>query len=196
MTAVPWLMCVAEFLRHSHHGLFFSVPHGRPAHLLWTGQVRSTVLPFTLSVTIITNYVNTRLTERVPVSSRPSKRKMQNVANLGIGLSMLLYLISALFGYLTFYGKSSPFPTTTLSLRLLGSASFSSDRMPAFIAHVESELLLGYDMYLPHDMLVMTVRLAILLSVLLTVPLIQFPVSTPIAESEKWAPSPCSSSCF
>lgn len=177
-------MCVAEFLRHSHHGLFFSVPHGRPAHLLRTGQVRSTVLPFTLNVIIITNYVNTRLTEWVPVSSRPSKRKMQSVANLGIGLSMLLYLISALFGYLTFYGRSAHFPTATLSLRLLASASFSSDRIPAFIAHVESELLLGYDKYLRHDMVVMTVRLAILLDVLLTVPLIQFPVSTPIAESE------------
>lgn len=42
---------------------------------------------------------------------------------------------------------------------------------------MDSELLLGYDKYLPHDMLVMTVRLAILLSVLLTVPLINFPVS-------------------
>lgn len=49
-----------------------------------------------------------------------------------------------------------------------------------FIDHVESELLLGYDMYMPRDIMVMTVRLAILLSVLLTVPLIHFPVSTRI----------------
>lgn len=76
---------------------------------------------------------------------RPTKARMQNVTNVGISLSFLLYLISALFGYLTFY------------------------------AHVESELLLGYDMYLPRDIMVMTVRLAILLSVLLTVPLIHFP---------------------
>lgn len=76
---------------------------------------------------------------------RPSKGKMQNVANVSISFSMLLYLVSAIFGYLTFYG------------------------------HVDSELLLGYDKYLPHDMMVMTVRLAILLSVLLTVPLINFP---------------------
>lgn len=46
-----------------------------------------------------------------------------------------------------------------------------------FTAHVESELLLGYSTYLPRDVLVMTVRFAILLSVLLTVPLIHFPVS-------------------
>lgn len=76
---------------------------------------------------------------------RPTKARMQNVTNVGISLSFLLYLISALFGYLTFY------------------------------AHVESELLLGYDKYLPRDILVMTVRLAILFSVLLTVPLIHFP---------------------
>ncbi|XP_035530636.1 probable sodium-coupled neutral amino acid transporter 6 isoform X2 [Morone saxatilis] len=76
---------------------------------------------------------------------RPTKSRMQNVTNISISLSFLLYLISALFGYLTFY------------------------------AHVNSELLLGYDIYMPRDIMVMTVRLAILLSVLLTVPLIHFP---------------------
>ncbi|CAG5866448.1 unnamed protein product [Menidia menidia] len=76
---------------------------------------------------------------------RPTKARMQNVANISIGLSFLLYFISALFGYLTFY------------------------------SHVDSELLLGYDTYLPRDIMVMTVRLAILLAVLLTVPLIHFP---------------------
>ncbi|XP_017266623.1 probable sodium-coupled neutral amino acid transporter 6 [Kryptolebias marmoratus] len=76
---------------------------------------------------------------------RPSKARMQNVSNIGIGLSFLLYFVSALFGYLTFYG------------------------------HVESELLLGYNVYLPRDIMVTTVRVAILLSVLLTVPLIHFP---------------------
>ncbi|XP_060727617.1 probable sodium-coupled neutral amino acid transporter 6 isoform X3 [Tachysurus vachellii] len=76
---------------------------------------------------------------------RPTKRRMQNVANVSISLSFLVYLVSALFGYLTFYG------------------------------HVDSELLRGYDIYLPRDVLVMSVRLAILLAVLFTVPLIHFP---------------------
>uniref|UniRef100_A0A3B1IPZ0 Solute carrier family 38 member 6 n=1 Tax=Astyanax mexicanus TaxID=7994 RepID=A0A3B1IPZ0_ASTMX len=76
---------------------------------------------------------------------RPTKRRMQNVANVSISLSFLVYLVSALFGYLTFY------------------------------AQVESQLLLGYDAYLPHDVLVTVVRLFILLAVLLTVPLIHFP---------------------
>ncbi|KAJ0062639.1 hypothetical protein NL108_004245, partial [Boleophthalmus pectinirostris] len=76
---------------------------------------------------------------------RPTKTRMQRVTNISIGLSFILYLVSALFGYLTFY------------------------------THVDSELLQGYDTYLPRDVVVMTVRIAILLSVLLTVPLIHFP---------------------
>ncbi|XP_066535400.1 probable sodium-coupled neutral amino acid transporter 6 isoform X2 [Hoplias malabaricus] len=76
---------------------------------------------------------------------RPTKRKMQNVANVSISLSFLVYLVSALFGYLTFYDR------------------------------VNSQLLLGYDNYLPWDVLVTTVRLLILMAVLLTVPLIHFP---------------------
>uniref|UniRef100_A0A8D2ALG8 Solute carrier family 38 member 6 n=1 Tax=Sciurus vulgaris TaxID=55149 RepID=A0A8D2ALG8_SCIVU len=75
----------------------------------------------------------------------PSKKRMQNVTNTAIALSFLIYFISALFGYLTFYDK------------------------------VESELLQGYSKYLPHDVVVMTVKLCILFAVLLTVPLIHFP---------------------
>ncbi|XP_009004377.1 LOW QUALITY PROTEIN: solute carrier family 38 member 6 [Callithrix jacchus] len=74
----------------------------------------------------------------------PSKKRMQNVTNTAIALSFLIYFISALFGYLTFYDK------------------------------VESELLKGYSKYLPHDVVVMTVKLCILFAVLLTVPLIHF----------------------
>ncbi|XP_061552102.1 probable sodium-coupled neutral amino acid transporter 6 isoform X2 [Phycodurus eques] len=76
---------------------------------------------------------------------RPTKARMQNVTNVSVSLSFLLYLVSALFGYLTFY------------------------------AHVDSELLLGYDAYMPRDIMVMMVRVAIIISVLLTVPLIHFP---------------------
>ncbi|CAL1575116.1 unnamed protein product [Knipowitschia caucasica] len=76
---------------------------------------------------------------------RPTKARMQRVTNISISLSFTLYLVSALFGYLTFY------------------------------AQVDTELLHGYDRYLPRDVVVITVRLAILLSVVLTVPLIHFP---------------------
>lgn len=82
---------------------------------------------------------------------RPTKQRMQNVTNVGIGLSFLIYLISSLFGYLTFYGQ------------------------------VESELLQSYDAFLPRDVVMMTVRLAILLAVLMTVPLIHFPARKALA---------------
>ncbi|XP_004597689.2 probable sodium-coupled neutral amino acid transporter 6 isoform X1 [Ochotona princeps] len=75
----------------------------------------------------------------------PSKRRMQNVTNTAIAFSFLIYFVSALFGYLTFYDK------------------------------VESELLQGYTKYLPRDAVVMIVKLCLLLAVLLTVPLIHFP---------------------
>ncbi|XP_025909534.1 probable sodium-coupled neutral amino acid transporter 6 [Nothoprocta perdicaria] len=75
----------------------------------------------------------------------PSKRRMQNVTVTGISLSFVIYFISALFGYLTFYDK------------------------------VDSELLQGYTRYLPHDTVIMTVKLAVLFAVILTVPLIHFP---------------------
>nr|XP_048271357.1 probable sodium-coupled neutral amino acid transporter 6 isoform X2 [Myodes glareolus] len=75
----------------------------------------------------------------------PSKKRMQNVTNTAIALSFLLYYVSALFGYLTFYDR------------------------------VESELLQGYSQYLPHDVVVMAVKLCMLCAVLLTVPLIHFP---------------------
>ncbi|XP_060118853.1 probable sodium-coupled neutral amino acid transporter 6 [Heteronotia binoei] len=75
----------------------------------------------------------------------PSKSRMLKVANTGIGLSFLVYLLSALFGYLTFYDR------------------------------VDSELLQGYSRYLPHDTIITTVKIGILLAVVLTVPLIHFP---------------------
>ncbi|XP_071601406.1 solute carrier family 38 member 6 isoform X3 [Heliangelus exortis] len=76
----------------------------------------------------------------------PSKSRMQNVTVTAVGLSFLVYFMSALFGYLTFYDK------------------------------VDSELLQGYSRYLPHDTVILTVKVAVLLAVLLTVPLIHFPV--------------------
>lgn len=75
----------------------------------------------------------------------PSKKRMQNATHTAIALSFLIYFISALFGYLTFYDK------------------------------VASELLQGYSIYLPRDVVILTVKLCILFAVLLTVPLIHFP---------------------
>uniref|UniRef100_A0A8C5BGN5 Solute carrier family 38 member 6 n=1 Tax=Gadus morhua TaxID=8049 RepID=A0A8C5BGN5_GADMO len=76
---------------------------------------------------------------------RPTKKRMQQVTNTGLCLSFMIYLLSALFGYLTFY------------------------------SHVDSELLLNYDTSAPRDPMVMIVRLTIQGTVLFTVPLLHFP---------------------
>ncbi|XP_002735199.1 putative sodium-coupled neutral amino acid transporter 6 [Saccoglossus kowalevskii] len=76
---------------------------------------------------------------------RPSKARMQSVVNITILICFTLYLLSALFGYLTFYGN------------------------------VSTELLEGYTLYNRHDILMLIVRLAVLFSVTLTVPLLHFP---------------------
>ncbi|XP_048448141.1 probable sodium-coupled neutral amino acid transporter 6 isoform X2 [Rhincodon typus] len=76
---------------------------------------------------------------------RPSKSRMQKAVNIGMTLSFSIYMLSALFGYLTFY------------------------------ANVSSQLLHSYSQYLPRDTVIMSVRICILFSVLLTVPLIHFP---------------------
>ncbi|XP_048392948.1 probable sodium-coupled neutral amino acid transporter 6 isoform X2 [Stegostoma tigrinum] len=75
---------------------------------------------------------------------RPSKGRMQKAVNIGMTLSFSIYVLSALFGYLTFY------------------------------ANVNSQLLHSYSQFLPRDTIIMSVRICILFSVLLMVPLIHF----------------------
>uniref|UniRef100_A0A673HPW3 Sodium-coupled neutral amino acid transporter 3-like n=1 Tax=Sinocyclocheilus rhinocerous TaxID=307959 RepID=A0A673HPW3_9TELE len=73
----------------------------------------------------------------------PNKKRMQNVANISIMAMFVMYLLTAIFGYLTFYGK------------------------------VDSELL---KMYSKKDTLMLCVRLAVLIAVTLTVPVVLFPI--------------------
>ncbi|KAM8753559.1 sodium-coupled neutral amino acid transporter 5 isoform 1-T2 [Rhynchonycteris naso] len=74
---------------------------------------------------------------------RPSKRRMQAVANVSIGAMFCMYGLTATFGYLTFYSS------------------------------VEAEML---HMYRREDKLILCVRLAVLLAVTLTVPVVLFPI--------------------
>ncbi|XP_070576787.1 probable sodium-coupled neutral amino acid transporter 6 [Ptychodera flava] len=74
-----------------------------------------------------------------------SRARMQNVVYVTISVCFTMYMLSALFGYLTFYDN------------------------------VQTELLEGYMQYKPHDTLMLIVRLAVLVSVTLTVPLLHFP---------------------
>ncbi|XP_076022244.1 sodium-coupled neutral amino acid transporter 3-like [Genypterus blacodes] len=75
-----------------------------------------------------------------------NKKRMQRVANVSILAMFIMYLLTALFGYLTFY------------------------------AGVESELLHTYSQVDTMDKLILCVRLAVLVAVTLTVPVVLFPI--------------------
>lgn len=75
-----------------------------------------------------------------------SRKKMQNVSNISIFAMFLMYLLSATFGYLTFFDQ------------------------------VEPELLHTYIMAHTSGVLLLLVRLAVLTAVTLTVPIVLFPV--------------------
>uniref|UniRef100_A0A4W5JDS2 Solute carrier family 38 member 4 n=1 Tax=Hucho hucho TaxID=62062 RepID=A0A4W5JDS2_9TELE len=73
-----------------------------------------------------------------------SRRKMQNVSNLSILAMLVMYMLSALFGYLTFY------------------------------ENVEAELLHTFTKVYKFDTMLLLVRLAVLTAVTLTVPIVLF----------------------
>nr|XP_023693121.1 sodium-coupled neutral amino acid transporter 5-like isoform X2 [Paramormyrops kingsleyae] len=76
---------------------------------------------------------------------KPTKKRMQRVANISVLAMFVMYLLTAVFGYLTFYDK------------------------------VESELLHTYKGD-NADHLILCVRLAVLMAVTLSVPVIIFPI--------------------
>ncbi|KAM9334960.1 sodium-coupled neutral amino acid transporter 4 [Symphorus nematophorus] len=79
-----------------------------------------------------------------------SRRKMQNVSNLSIFTMLVMYMLSALFGYLTFYDN------------------------------VEAELLHTFTKVYKFDTMLLLVRLAVLTAVTLTVPIVLFPIRSSI----------------
>ncbi|KAF6121776.1 solute carrier family 38 member 4 [Phyllostomus discolor] len=79
-----------------------------------------------------------------------SQRKMQTVSNISITGMLIMYLLAALFGYLTFYGE------------------------------VEDELLHAYSKVYTFDTPLLMVRLAVLVAVTLTVPIVLFPIRTSV----------------
>lgn len=81
-----------------------------------------------------------------------TKKRMQSVANISILAMFVMYLLTALFGYLTFFGA------------------------------VESELLHTYSRVDPLDVLILCVRLAVLVAVTLTVPVVLFPIRRAILQ--------------
>ncbi|XP_006865387.1 PREDICTED: sodium-coupled neutral amino acid transporter 2 [Chrysochloris asiatica] len=81
-----------------------------------------------------------------------SRRRMMNVSKISFFAMFLMYLLAALFGYLTFYG------------------------------HVEAELLHTYSTVMATDILLLIVRLAVLVAVTLTVPVVIFPIRSSITQ--------------
>ncbi|XP_064140411.1 sodium-coupled neutral amino acid transporter 4 isoform X2 [Loxodonta africana] len=79
-----------------------------------------------------------------------SRRKMQTVSNVSITGMLIMYLLAALFGYLTFYGE------------------------------VEDELLHAYSRVYTFDTPLIMVRMAVLVAVTLTVPIVLFPIRTSV----------------
>ncbi|KAK0153778.1 Sodium-coupled neutral amino acid transporter 4 [Merluccius polli] len=79
-----------------------------------------------------------------------SRKKMQRVSNLSIFAMLIMYFLSALFGYLTFY------------------------------EHVEAELLHTFTKVYKFDTMLLLVRLAVLTAVTLTVPIVLFPIRSSI----------------
>ncbi|XP_077399620.1 sodium-coupled neutral amino acid transporter 4 [Vanacampus margaritifer] len=79
-----------------------------------------------------------------------SRKKMQNVSNLSILAMLIMYMMSALVGYLTFY------------------------------ENVEAELLHTFTKVYKFDTLLLLVRLAVLTAVTLTVPIVLFPIRSSI----------------
>ncbi|KAG5267362.1 hypothetical protein AALO_G00220870 [Alosa alosa] len=79
-----------------------------------------------------------------------SRRRMQGVANVSFLGMFIMYLLAALFGYLTFN------------------------------EHVEPELLHTYSKVYKADVILLIVRLAVLTAVTLTVPVVLFPIRTSV----------------
>ncbi|XP_061106598.1 sodium-coupled neutral amino acid symporter 2 [Conger conger] len=79
-----------------------------------------------------------------------SRRRMQGVANVSFLAMFIMYLLAALFGYLTFN------------------------------EHVEPELLHTYSKVYKFDAVLLVVRLAVLTAVTLTVPVVLFPIRTSV----------------
>uniref|UniRef100_A0A674E0Z0 Solute carrier family 38 member 4 n=1 Tax=Salmo trutta TaxID=8032 RepID=A0A674E0Z0_SALTR len=145
------LSCMVFFL-----GVLIYKKYNLPCPIVYLGLCfipRSLLLSFQTAYTIpILAFSFVCHPEILPIYSElkdRSRRKMQNVSNLSILAMLVMYMFSALFGYLTFY------------------------------ENVEAELLHTFTKVYTFDTMLLLVRLAVLTAVTLTVPIVLFPVSTP-----------------
>lgn len=101
---------------------------------------------------------------------------MQTVSNLSILAMLVMYLLSALFGYLTFYGTLQTHSSHT-QLQRSSIITHYTLSVCLCVDHVEAELLHTFTKVYKFDTMLLLVRLAVLTAVTLTVPIVLFPVS-------------------
>lgn len=99
---------------------------------------------------------------------------MQTVGNVSILGMFVMYFFTATFGYLTFYGESDD--SLGQLLTGFGLMAEKSHRFCVCPDNTEAELLHTYSKVDPLDTLILCVRLAVLVAVTLTVPVVLFPV--------------------
>uniref|UniRef100_A0A8C7PKV9 Solute carrier family 38 member 5a n=1 Tax=Oncorhynchus mykiss TaxID=8022 RepID=A0A8C7PKV9_ONCMY len=119
---------LGEILNHLIHGLFYFQTAYTIPILAFAFVCHPEVLP-----------IYTELRDA-------TKKRMQTVANISILAMFVMYGLTAIFGYLTFFGG------------------------------VDSELLHTYIKVDPLDTLILCVRMAVLVAVTLTVPVVLFPI--------------------
>lgn len=61
-----------------------------------------------------------------------SRKKMQNVSNLSILAMLIMYMMSALFGYLTFYGKKTHTPLSFIYYTIIMSVLLNGQNSKAW----------------------------------------------------------------
>lgn len=101
-------VCIAPFfpdgLRSAHPDLCLRVPPDHPAHV--RGAQRVSVSPDAWHFNV-TNYKLFKLTHSpLCLLNSRSRKKMQSVANVSFLAMFIMYLLAALFGYLTFNSES------------------------------------------------------------------------------------------
>uniref|UniRef100_A0A8C0HJB5 Solute carrier family 38 member 4 n=1 Tax=Buteo japonicus TaxID=224669 RepID=A0A8C0HJB5_9AVES len=122
----------------------------QPKYFVFNSRVREILQRYKYFLNKKRLYKNSTVTLFLSYFSR-SRKRMQNVSNISITGMLIMYLLAALFGYLTFYGE------------------------------VEDELLHTYTRVYTFDTLLLSVRLAVLVAVTLTVPLVLFPIRSSIS---------------
>ena len=90
---------------------------------------------------------------------QPSKKKMQYISTISIGLVFIMYLLASLFGYLTF-------KVSVLFYR----------RKLTFLKNATGpELFVMYSGYMPEDNLILFGRVMVLICVIFSAPLLHYP---------------------